>query len=448
VLKRKLTKIEAVERAINEQFQGEDYDKLLKNLSPAERSIYDAMLTEIMATGTYANKEAMWRAHYKRQPPTMEEFLDDPYWLGSSWLPSEENDFQGIYPIWKEVLTRDFSLDSRLHNVVLTGSLGTGKCLGHNELCLMYDGSLKAVQEIVTGDLLMGDDTMPRKILSTTKGRGPLYQIYPSKGEPFICNDAHILCLKSANSDQIEEVSVADFIKWPIAKKNKARLYKTGCDWAERIVDIDPYWLGLWLGDGTRRMVAITTVDEAIRNYHIQYTAQFGLTISQSRGKGAKAVTYYASGVVSDKHSNPLKTKLQRYGLCFSHGRFEKHIPDDYLYNCRDVRLRLFCGLIDTDGSKSMGGKVSKRRKRSNGCYEITVKERRFADQIRFLALSLGFFAQTKIKIVNSTAYWRTFISGAYNLPVVIAHKKTGSALRALCRLPENKICGHTARRR
>jgi hypothetical protein len=44
----------------------------------------------------------------------------------------------------------------------------------------------------------MGDDSTRRKVVSITVGKGQMYKIIPTKGEPFVCNGPHILCLKSS----------------------------------------------------------------------------------------------------------------------------------------------------------------------------------------------------------------------------------------------------------
>jgi len=413
-----------------------DFEMATAALNPTENrllfsryaELLESVKTRIRSGGSQdipLASEWDWEKDYWRKPPTMRQFIEDPFWLGSTLLPSEDS--VGIFPTWREILLQDFDMGSTVHNLVITGSLGIGKCLGYNELCLMHDGAVKPVQQIQVGDLLMGDDSTPRRVMSTMSGRGPLYQIYPSKGEPFVCNGAHILCLKSSVSDEIEHVSVEDFLKWPIEKKNKARLYRVPVEWAEKTVLIDPYWLGLWLGDGTSRRVEITTMDEAIRDYHIAYCSQFpelNLHVYNA-GKGAKASSYTFTVPRGSRYKNPVRLKLEHYGLTEWAQTCPKFIPNDYLYNSRSIRLKLFAGLIDTDGSKSRGGKctAAKRDKASNGVYEITVKYERFANQIRFLAQSLGFFAQTKVKIVNSTAYYRTIISGAYDVPSLLERK-------------------------
>ena len=78
------------------------------------------------------------------------------------------------------------------------------KCLGKGTLIRMFDGSVKKVEDLVVGDLLMGDDFTPRKVLKCGSGRGPLYRVDVHTRLSFICNDAHILCLKSPQGKVIE----------------------------------------------------------------------------------------------------------------------------------------------------------------------------------------------------------------------------------------------------
>lgn len=400
------------------------------SLTELEQRLYEELAAEIRA-GRLDADAGLWSMDYIKEPPSMETFLLDDYYLGKSWRPIPGEN-EGIWPAWLELLSKDLNISSRIHNLVITGSLGIGKCLCYNELCLMFDGSIKPVQDIKVGDTLMGDDSTPRRVLSTTTGRGPMYQVYPAKGEPFGCNDAHILCLKSSVSDEVEHVSVKDFLKWPRQKRHQARLYRSGCNWQEQPIALDPYWLGLWLGDGNTNAPILTTADPEIAAYHTKYAAQHGLEITVGVDKRGNAANTYAA-VVKDRRQarltgNPLRKKLGAYGMCAIDGSQEKHIPDEYLFNSRDIRLNLLAGLLDTDGSKSSGGKRTAKHaaKKSNGVYEITVKLEKLANQIRFLAQSLGYFAQTKIKICNSAAYYRTTISGAYDVPSLLIRKQSG----------------------
>jgi len=81
---------------------------------------------------------------------------------------------------------------------LIIGPMYSGKCLAEDTEILLYDGSVKKVQDIQVGDYLMGNDFSPRKVLGTCCGEGKLYKIepYSKVGIPYIVNEDHILSLK------------------------------------------------------------------------------------------------------------------------------------------------------------------------------------------------------------------------------------------------------------
>ena len=97
---------------------------------------------------------------------------------------------------------------------ILEVPCGRGKCLGKNTPIMMYDGSIRLVQHIHVGDVLMGDDSGPRHVLSLARGREPMYKIHVDSGsaepESYIVNESHILSLKLG--DQVLDISVLDYL--------------------------------------------------------------------------------------------------------------------------------------------------------------------------------------------------------------------------------------------
>ena len=87
--------------------------------------------------------------------------------------------------------------------IICQGGGDAGKCLGVDTPVLMYDLTIKNVQDIVQGELLMGIDGTPRTVLSTTKGVGQLYKVKQKRGIDYVCNDSHILCLKHSEGKEI-----------------------------------------------------------------------------------------------------------------------------------------------------------------------------------------------------------------------------------------------------
>lgn len=107
---------------------------------------------------------------------------------------------------------------------VLTGGPGTGKCLGYDTPVLMFDGTIKKVQDIEKGDLLMGDDSKPRTVLSLNRGRELLYKVIPIKGDSYIVNKSHILSLKKEK--MVIDIPVMDYLKLSKHEKSLLKGYK------------------------------------------------------------------------------------------------------------------------------------------------------------------------------------------------------------------------------
>lgn len=68
---------------------------------------------------------SLWEHDFRIRPPTLKEFIEEPKWLGSTLMPSEDS--EGMFPTWKQILLEDFEWNSYIHNLVITGSLGIGK---------------------------------------------------------------------------------------------------------------------------------------------------------------------------------------------------------------------------------------------------------------------------------------------------------------------------------
>ena len=82
--------------------------------------------------------------------------------------------------------------------IAINGPMGTGKCHALDTPILMYDGSIKMVQDIVVGDKVMGDDSSCRNVTSLGRGEDDMYDIVHSNGEKYGVNSQHIMCLKQS----------------------------------------------------------------------------------------------------------------------------------------------------------------------------------------------------------------------------------------------------------
>ena len=109
-----------------------------------------------------------------------------------------------IYQEPSQLLLRNFiSKNTIYENLLMYHSVGSGKCMKKDTPIIMFDGSIKMVQDIQKGELLMGDNSTPRTVLSTTTGEDEMYDIIPVKGEKYTVNQEHILCLKASEFPKI-----------------------------------------------------------------------------------------------------------------------------------------------------------------------------------------------------------------------------------------------------
>jgi superfamily II DNA or RNA helicase len=319
---------------------------------------------------------------------------------------------------------------------ILKIATGGGKCLGKGTPVLMFDGTTRYVEDIKVGDILMGPDSTPRHVRSTTVGHGPLYRVKQINGDDYVCNDAHILCLQRTGCPSRgwkagEEVKITaeEFYNSHKFFKHTHKGYKVGVCYPEKNVPLDPYFVGLWLGDGNSRAPMVTTGDIEVEDYLKSYASKNGLQTSEQEGCGCKNISLvgYKKG---QKREGPRKN-IVRDALNTLNLILNKHIPQCYLINSRDNRLKLLAGLIDSDGSVAKPGAV-----------EIESVNQSLAQGICHLARSLGFRSsinkrKTSLKSRNYNGVaWRVRVSGKLSeVPVLIPRKKAGdqtkySALR------------------
>ena len=151
------------------------------------------------------------------------------------------------------------SFQTPYSSLMLYHGLGTGKCHAKGTPIIMSDGTVKLIENIKEGELLMGDDSRPRTVLSLARGRDKMYNIIPIKGEKYTVNQEHILCLRASENcedlnnytanDNVIEISVKDYLELPEQTKGLLKGYKVRVDFPEKEVPMDPYFIGTTLTD-------------------------------------------------------------------------------------------------------------------------------------------------------------------------------------------------------
>lgn len=69
----------------------------------------------------------------------------------------------------------------------LVGGGGSGKCLGKDTPIIMYDGTIKNIQDVVVSDYLMGIDGSKREVIAIHNGKDEMFKVSPVKGNSFNC---------------------------------------------------------------------------------------------------------------------------------------------------------------------------------------------------------------------------------------------------------------------
>lgn len=260
-------------------------------------------------------------------------------------------------------------------------SCGGGKCLGINTPVLMYDGTIKMVQDIQVGDQLMGDDSKPRNVLSLARGREQMYKVIQDYGNEYIVNSSHILSLYNPKTQKIVDIGIADYLELKdiymgpnlegqtqtIYTKNmikhlmiKGGLYgfKVKVEFEPKSIEINPYLVGLVLGKKFNNI---------------------------------------------NKNSSNIFDFIEKYNLISN-----PHIPHNYKTNTYTILYDILAGLIDSTGTY-----VHEYKQFNINCDNLIL-----SNDIVFIARSLGIDCEQIFNISNNT--YKNTLSGnrIFNIPV------------------------------
>jgi hypothetical protein len=143
---------------------------------------------------------------------------------------------------------------------------------------------------------------------------------------------------------------------------------------------VEPYILGLWLGDGHTKEGAIETMEEEILA-EIKAAGYDIKCIEQKKSKSDK----YTLGPLIKKGKN--NNWINRFAFELRELKLlnNKHIPENYLQGSVSQRLALLQGILDTDGSINDGGLI-----------EFSSSYENLANDVHRLILELGFKANIK----------------------------------------------------
>jgi superfamily II DNA or RNA helicase len=281
-------------------------------------------------------------------------------------------------------------------------STGAGKCLGKDTGVLLFDGTIKKVQDIIVGDLLMGDDSTPRCVKSLARGREIMYKVNCENGHNYIVNKSHILSLRHINQtnnelyniskETVMDISVEDYLK--LSSKENYFGYRVPIIFEEKNLPIDPYLYGYWLGIEAKYNIIYSELENNTNDTNDKQTHMMELLNDSNF-----------------KHFLKENNLLQ-----------DKHIIHNYKCNSRENQLILLAGIIDCGGIY-----------RKNNSYEIIEQNQKLLNDVIYLSRSLGFATFKQVvnfnENDNTDAYYKLVIygKGLEEIPVLCLTKKSHS---------------------
>lgn len=212
--------------------------------------------------------------------------------------------------------------NSKDMSLAIYGPPGVGKCLHPNTQILMYLGGMKAAKDVARGDILMGDDSQPRIVLSTTSGSDCMYKITPEYSEPFIVNEPHVLTLYNEFTEHTSDIPLNEYLQKSETWKAKHKMFCVPVEYARTPTKNDPYLVGVLLNSKHN------TVDDVVKEY---LTSRLDNLAS------------YVSGLSDIRTLNISTIDKNEIAYLLNH----RYIPDAYLYNSRENRYKLLKGFIE-----------------------------------------------------------------------------------------------------
>lgn len=78
----------------------------------------------------------------------------------------------------------------------------------------MHTGEFKAVKDLQVGDLLRSADGTSCKIITMVSETSDMYRITPTKGDPYIISDKHIISIRCSRNAQIIKYKNEGYRGW------------------------------------------------------------------------------------------------------------------------------------------------------------------------------------------------------------------------------------------
>ena len=291
------------------------------------------------------------------------------------------------------------------------------ECFSPETEVRMADGSIKEIKNIKIGDKVQGTKGVTT-VISKHEGVDDMYNVIANKNKVlFTCNSQHLLKSTVTNN-------------WKKAEKLKrTQVYFKRFEGVEKSFYLDPYFFGLWLGNGFSREAVVVCNNKDIET--INWLKNYGESL------GDKVILRNRKGIVQVEYSVKLKgralkceirKRLESLGFLLAKTKentdgfyLEKHIPDEYLNASVKQRLCLLAGIIDSDGMLVKAG--------NNKKYRVEMSRKKLMQDIYNLVASLGFNPTWYVTHHTTNnirrEYYRIDFYGTKDIPTLLKRKKS-----------------------
>lgn len=243
------------------------------------------------------------------------------------------------------------------NNVYLYGKAGTGKSQPLYSKLLTPTG-WTTMGEVRVGDLVFSDDGKSTKVTGVfDRGIKKVYRVYMQDGSYTDTCDEHLWKIFTDNDKTNKKDGRAIALKDIKVKRPNGRydayipITKPVQFKAKKHI-IDPYVLGVLIGDGCMmaEYASFTSVDKGIiEKVKSLLPDSLCLSVHESDGKTTSYCIRKKVKNYNTKSKNIVTDELKRLGLMYKKS-LDKFIPDEYLYDSIENRVKLLQGLNDTDG--------------------------------------------------------------------------------------------------
>ena len=259
---------------------------------------------------------------------------------------------------------------------------------------VLTPSGFRPIGSLRVGDRVIGSDGRPTRVLGVyPQGVRDVYRVTAQDGASTLCCGEHLWSVYTAEDRRRAKPPRVLPTREMVGKlrRNHQHRYElplldAPAKLAPRDIPMDPYALGLLLGDGC--LTGSTTPTFATIDRELVHALEIDDIELIQKSRVDYVMRHAAGGRGGRRIPNPVTVTLRDLGLCGTTSD-TKFVPPDYLYNSAGVRLAVLQGLLDTDG-----GPV---RQRGRSCrIQYSTTSARLRDDVVFLVRSLG-----------GVAYWR-----------------------------------------